>query len=119
MKCTQCHYKKEFYTSRSIAHEGMQGSKSVDVNSRMIYTMRACSQGYAGIEKFTTLMDMPKPMTKNDYNKTIKKLTETVAKEIMSDAIEELRTASSVPTHSIMDSSFTGWFLVVSWLFFP
>jgi len=31
MKCTQCHYKKEFYTLRSIAHEGTQGSKSFDV----------------------------------------------------------------------------------------
>ena len=26
------------------------------------WSMRACGQGHAGVEKFTTLMDMQKPM---------------------------------------------------------
>ena len=101
-----CDYKNNFYTSRTVSSEGVQGNQSFDANSRMVYTMRACGQGHAGVEKFTTLMDMPKPMTKNNYNKIVKKLvtvTETVTKETMSDAIDELRSASSVPPDTIMD----------------
>ena len=101
-----CDYKNNFYTSRTVSSESVQGNQSFDANSRMVYTIRACGQGHAGVEKFTTLMDMPKPMTKNNYNKIVKKLvtvTETVAKETMSDAIDELRSASSVPPDTIMD----------------
>ena len=103
--CSRCGYNDKFYTSRTLPYEG-KGGKSFDVNARIIYAMRACGQGHAGVEKFTTLMDMPKPMTKNNYNKVVKKLvtaTETVAKETMSDAIEELRSASSVSPDSVMD----------------
>ena len=103
--CSRCGYNDNFYTSRTLPYEG-KGGKSFDVNARIIYAMRACGQGHAGVEKFTTLMDMPKPMTKNNYNKVVKKLvtaTETVAKETMSDAIEELRSASSVSPDSVMD----------------
>ena len=37
----------------------------------IVYTMRACGQGYSGIEKFTTFTNMPKPMTQNNYDKLI------------------------------------------------
>ena len=33
--------------------------------------MRACGQGFSGLEKFSSLMNIPKPMTKNNYNKLI------------------------------------------------
>ena len=36
--------------------------------------MCACVQGFSGLEKFTFLMNIPKPMTKNNYNKLIKTL---------------------------------------------
>ena len=34
--------------------------------------MRACGQGFSGLEKFTSLMNIPRPMAKNNYNKLIK-----------------------------------------------
>ena len=56
--------------------------------------MRSCGQSYAGIEKFTSLMNMPRPITKNNYDKSanvIMKATHTVAEETIADAVEEIR----------------------------
>ena len=51
--------------------------------------MRACDQGYAGLEKFVSLMNLPKPMTCNNYDKIINKLivaTKGVAETKIYDA---------------------------------
>jgi len=63
--CTSCEYKSEFYTSTASKQN------SFDVNKRIIYTMRACGQGYAGLEKFIGLINMPKPMTAKNYDKIV------------------------------------------------
>ena len=34
--------------------------------------MRACGQGFSALEKFTSFMNILKPMTINNYNKIIK-----------------------------------------------
>ena len=49
--------------------------------------MSSSGQGFSGIEKFTNLMDMPKPMTKNNYDKIVKKFVTVseVANETMDD----------------------------------
>ena len=60
--------------------------------------MRACGQGYAGLEKFVSLMNLPKPMTSNSYEKIINKLivaTKDVAETTMQDACKELREDST------------------------
>ena len=62
--------------------------------------MRALGQGHSGLEKFTSLMGMPKPMTQNNYDKlveTIGEATKEVAEETMSDAANELREKSFDP----------------------
>lgn len=92
LKCRSCGYVKEFYTSKQ--HEG----KRFDINKRFVYGMRSCGQGYAFLEKFTSLLDMPRPMTKKNFNVLLKKVTEAVievANETMSDAATELK--SEVP----------------------
>ena len=48
--CQNCSYFEEFCTSRSK-------DNSYDVNKRAVYSMRACGQGYAGLETFTSLMN--------------------------------------------------------------
>ena len=51
--------------------------------------MRVLGHGHSGIEKFTSLMNMPKPMTQNNYDKIAAKIlnvTKAVAEETMSDA---------------------------------
>ena len=41
-QCHSCNYFIESYTSRSVG-------KSFDMNTRAVYSMRACGQGYAGL----------------------------------------------------------------------
>ena len=60
--------------------------------------MRAIGQGYSRLETFTSLMNLPKPVTANNYDKIINrlvKITKAVADITMQDACEELRVNSS------------------------
>ena len=60
----------------------------------MVYSMRATGQGYAGIEKFTMLMNMPMPMTNNNYDKIVGVIAtniKSVAEETMSEACVDIR----------------------------
>ena len=68
--------------------------------------MRALGHGHAGIEKFTNLMDMPKPMTKKNYEKMSDKLGEVVkevAEQSMKDAAQELRTKVNAGENDVVD----------------
>ena len=83
-----CGFYHEFYSSQKIGHN------SYDVNKRMVYSMRATGQGYAGIEKFTMLMNMPMPMTNNNYDKIVGVIAtniKSVAEETMSEACVDIR----------------------------
>ena len=69
--------------------------------------MRSLGLGYAGIEKFNTLKNIPKPMTIKNYNKTvskIKKVVKTVAEETMDDAAKEILD-SAASTDDTVDTS--------------
>ena len=60
--------------------------------------MRAIGQGYSGLETFTSLMNLPKTVTANNYDKIISrlvKITKAVADITMQEACEELRVNSS------------------------
>ena len=72
--CIQCScgFYHEFYSPQTTGHN------SYDVKKRIVYTMRATGQGYAGIEKFTMLMNMPKPITKNNYDKIVGVITTNI-----------------------------------------
>ena len=52
--------------------------------------MRSCAQGYSGLSRFVSLMDMSKPMTANNYNKIVLKFTNA---------------AKSVPENTMMNAS--------------
>ena len=90
--CENCDHISDFHTSKKCG-----SSKSYDVNRRAVYTMRAIGQGFAGLEKFTSLMNMPKPMTQRNYDKivkTISRYTKEVAEETMAEAVEEVKEGS-------------------------
>ena len=101
--CSKCEYKNEFYTSTQ------QSDKSFDVNKRIVYAMRSCGQGYSGISTFSTLMDMPRPKTANNYEKLVKryaKVSETVAEQTMTDAAQEIRSVvNDVTDDQVIDTS--------------
>ena len=89
LKCSSCDFAKENYSSRRV-----NKNKSFDINLRIVYTMRACGLGYAGIQNFTSLMNMPSPMTANNYDKLVKiiaPIVKNVAMDTMSDAVEDLK----------------------------
>lgn len=69
--------------------------------------MRACGQeGYNGLEKFATLMNLPKPVTSNSYNKIIKHLnvaTKVVAELTITDARRKIR-GDNAPEGVILDT---------------
>ena len=90
VKCTSCEFCTDFYTSRSY--------DNTFEYTRAAYSMRAIGQGYSGLETFTSLMNLPKPVTANNYDKIINrlvKITKAVADITMQDACEELRVNSS------------------------
>lgn len=102
LQCDFCSYTEEFYTSRQKDH-------LFDINARTVYSMRACGQGYAGLEKLTTLMNLPSPMTANNYDKIIRRLntvTKDVAQITMSDACDEIR--GDVPPDTIVNTPVSG-----------
>ena len=74
LTCKNCCYSKEFYTSVS-------NDSSFDINVRTVHSMRACGQGYAGLEKPAALVNLPKPMTANNYDKILNQLN-VAAKEV-------------------------------------
>ena len=87
IKCLNCKYMNEFYTS-------MPCDRGFDINKRTVYTMRVLGHGHSSIEKFTSLMNMPKPMTQNNYDKVVTKIaniTKIVAEGTMSDAADDIR----------------------------
>ena len=68
--------------------------------------MRACAQGYAGMEKYCTLTNMPKPITQNSYNKmvtTIVSSVKDVAKETFQDAATEIPMKKSADSDQVLD----------------
>lgn len=88
VKCNCDLYDREFFTSAEC-------NKSYDINYRVIYSMRTIGQGYSSLEKFTTSMNMPRPMTKSNFNAAVKKVTKVVtdiAISTMVGAADELRT---------------------------
>lgn len=100
-----CGYEREFRTSR-------QCGKFFDVNTRLTYAMRSIGQGYSSIEKFTALMNLPKPMTQKSYEKLVSSLlkaAQEVAEETMNDAANELKDDSADDVTDVGISADGSW----------
>ena len=70
VKCASCDFCTNFCISRS--YDNIFG-----INTSSAYSMRAIGQGYPGLETFTSLMNLPKPVTANNHDKIINKLVKT------------------------------------------
>ena len=80
----QCGFKREFYTSRSCG-------KRFDIIRRLIYSI---GHGYSVIEKFTTLMNLPRPIIQKSYDSSVKVIEEAmyeVAEDTTIEAANELK----------------------------
>ena len=93
LTCKNCGYSKEFCTLVS-------NDNSFDNNVRTVYSMRAYGQGYPGLEKPAALMNLPQPMTANNYDKIVNRLNvvaKEAANEITRDASEDILSKSKYP----------------------
>ena len=73
--------------------QGRRYDNTFDINTRAAYSMRTIGQGYSGLEIFTSLMNLPKLVTVNNYDKIINRLiktTKALADIIMQGRCEEL-----------------------------
>ena len=94
-----CGYIKEGYTSKAVdeTHTLKQGMKPFEVNTRMVYALRTCGLGHAALEKFCCIINMPKPMTKINFDKITNKIRDSakvVAEISMNNAATELKKQS-------------------------
>ena len=96
----ECGYSEGFYSSNRLPGHG----GGFEVNKRLVYAMRSCGQGHAGLTTFSTLMNMPKPIAKNNYSKLAQNVgnaCRVMAEESMQEASEELIKADNVTDVSV------------------
>lgn len=98
-----CGFEHNFWTSKRC-----KKFKSFEINKRICYSMRSCGLGYAGLKKFCYLMNLPAPLTKRNYNCTIKVIRDVVkqvAIDIMKDSVNDLRVKHSIPEGGNLDTA--------------
>ena len=89
-------------TSLSPARQEMQAccriplsrkSKFYDVNRRSVLAIRRIGRGYSGLEKFCTVMDLPKPISKSNFHShqsALARASNVVAEKRRNSAAQEL-----------------------------
>ena len=88
IKCNNCDFNCHFYSSKTV------GDNKFDVNIRMVYRMIAIGRGYSPLKRLCGYLDLPEPMTVNNYDKlskSIKAVTKNVAEWSMLDASKVLK----------------------------
>ena len=68
--------------------------KPYEVNTRIVYALRICGLGHAGLEKFCMIMNIPKPMTVANFDAISNKVRDSVkfiADLSMKNAADELQ----------------------------
>ena len=102
-----CDYEKEFYTSKKSDNRNF-----FDVNMRTVYAMRSIGEVFASIERFSTMMNLPKPMTSKTYTNLVSSLLDAkreVAEDTMMDAANDLRKGSSEEVVDVGISADGSW----------
>ena len=98
--CSSCDWKEEFFSSPlSEKVNGSPGKQPFDVNLRMALAFREIGKGHKALSTFSTFMNMPPPMTKNNFqkiNESLLKAYTTVAEESILEAGKELHETLSV-----------------------
>ena len=122
VKCTAFDFCNYFYTSRSY-------DSTFDINTKAAYSMRAIGQLYSGLQTFTSLMNLPKPVTADNYYKIINRLVKTtkavaditikgpceeLQADYSSDAIKDVKVSSDGTRQRRGYSSLNGVVTVIS-----
>lgn len=108
LKCTKgkCSLSHSFYTSAKVPNK-----QAFEVNRRAVLAMRNIGVIHQGLVKFTCVMNMLPPMNENSYRDDVKALrgaTESVAKESMSRAANEVKEFYEPNEESLYDIAVSG-----------
>ena len=85
--CKNCSFQQKFCPPKKVGH-------AYEVNRRVVLASRNIGVGLGDLQHFTTLMNMPAPMDKKSYKRTvsaIQEATKYVADVSMSKAAEEVK----------------------------
>ena len=88
--CKLCHWSEDLLTSKVI-EQGTPGQKPYEVNLRMLIAFREIGQGLGSMQTFCRCLNMPPPMSKSAYNKTVANLWD----RFTDAAIDSLKTAAN------------------------
>lgn len=85
VNCSKCGYVTAFWNGQMLGEK-----KNIpEINTRFVYAMRCVGQGHAGMETFSSVMELPPPIAAKSYNKInqkIKLATYNVAQNSMKNA---------------------------------
>ena len=95
LECEFCLYTHSFCTSKQVKPSNNSlGRKFNEVNLRIVYGCWSVGAGYESLRKLCCHLNMPPPMTQDNYDstsKSIKEAAKVVAEQSMVDAAAELR----------------------------
>ena len=70
--CSKCNYSRNLYSSKTFSPNPSKkklGMKSFEANLKMVCAMRSNGIGFSRLEKFCSVMNLPKAMTRCNYDK--------------------------------------------------
>jgi len=96
VKCIACDWEYSFSSSPEFMLPGRdpRGAKSQEVNIRTVMAFREIGKGHEGMKIFSTIMNMPPPMSLpayNDINSNLLTCYEAAASASMKNAVSEVR----------------------------
>lgn len=84
ISCTKCDKLSSFYSTKSLNDK----RDCPEVNRRFTYAMRCLGQGWAGMNTFCSIMDMPPPLQKTAYTRLLKDIAHDVSRAANSSMTE-------------------------------
>ena len=105
-----CTWRHGFYSSPEFVFPGKdaRGKKPFEVNVRSVIAFREIDKGNEAIRTFTTMMNMPPPLSHqsyNDINLNLHYIYEKAAKESMLAAVNDLKKKRNISIDENLDKS--------------
>ena len=109
LKCNSFTNAKEFYTSKNVVILSKKGEESYGGQPSYSGGMKAFGVGYTPLKKLCCYLNMPEPMSSDDYDnisKTVKDVTKVVAEKSMADAAKEVKGENEVILRSVLATGY-------------
>ena len=94
IQCSNCDFESTFYSSPYINQSSKPGSNPYEINLRAVMAFREIGRGNEAMSTFTTIMNMPAPLSNHSYdltNNKLHKVYKEISSQSMKAAVSELR----------------------------